>query len=285
MTINRRLLSSFTASSLMHLALIPVVALVMHTKPLKQINVPIEVIEIAPVEKPKAQVTPPPAPPPPPRIKPKPQEVTAPKLISKPKIIETKPPPIIGNTKKEINEPEPVVEPPPPLASMPEKPGSVQGGWNTGSRADEAEGNAAGAGNLFDKGDVGVVGGTGVEGGGGGEGTSGLGRRTEGDGAGGGGVSSGEALSGLARPLGGYQVKPRYPESARRAGFQGVTRLRVHVLESGRVGEVMIDQSAGFRDLDVAAMDAVKKWRFEPARRGKEPVSVWVMLPVKFELN
>jgi protein TonB len=264
------------------LALIPLAALVMHAKPLKPITVPIEIIEIAPPAELRKKVEV--APPPPPKAKPKPQNITAPKLISKPEI-DTKPQPPVGNTKEEIEEPEPVVEPPPPLASMPEKPGSVQGGWNTGSRADEAEGNAAGAGNLFDKGDVGVVGGTGVEGGGGGEGTSGLGRRTEGDGAGGGGVSSGEALSGLARPLGGYQVKPRYPESARRAGFQGVTRLRVHVLESGRVGEVMIDQSAGFRDLDVAAMDAVKKWRFEPARRGKEPVSVWVMLPVKFELN
>jgi periplasmic protein TonB len=280
--INRGLLSSFTASSLIHLALIPLAALVMHAKPLKPIMVPIEIIEIAPPAELRKKVEV--APPPPPKAKPKPQNITAPKLISKPEI-DTKPQPPVGNTKEEIEEPEPVVEPPPPLASMPEKPGSVQGGWNTGSRADEAEGNAAGAGNLFDKGDVGVVGGTGVEGGGGGEGTSGLGRRTEGDGAGGGGVSSGEALSGLARPLGGYQVKPRYPESARRAGFQGVTRLRVHVLESGRVGEVMIDQSAGFRDLDVAAMDAVKKWRFEPARRGKEPVSVWVMLPVKFELN
>jgi periplasmic protein TonB len=282
--INRGLLSSFTASSLIHLALIPLAALVMHAKPLKPIMVPIEIIEIAPPAELRKKVEVAPPPPPPPKAKPKPQNITAPKLISKPEI-NTKPQPPVGNTKEEIEEPEPVVEPPPPLASMPEKPGSVQGGWNTGSRADEAEGNAAGAGNLFDKGDVGVVGGTGVEGGGGGEGTSGLGRRTEGDGAGGGGVSSGEALSGLARPLGGYQVKPRYPESARRAGFQGVTRLRVHVLESGRVGEVMIDQSAGFRDLDVAAMDAVKKWRFEPARRGKEPVSVWVMLPVKFELN
>ena len=284
--INRRLLSSFTVSSLIHLALIPLAALMMHAKPLKPITVPIELIEIAPpAELPKqVEVAPPPPPPPPPKAKPKPQNITAPKLISKPEI-DTKPQPPVGNNKEEIEEPEPVVEPPPPLASMPEKPGSVQGGWNTGSRADEAEGNAGGVGNLFDKGDVGVVGGTGVEGGGGGEGTSGLGRGTEGDGAGGGGVGSGEALSGLARPLGGYQVKPRYPESARRAGFQGVTRLRVHVLESGRVGEVMVDQSAGFRDLDLAAMDAVRKWRFEPARRGKEPVSVWVMLPVKFEFN
>ena len=61
--------------------------------------------------------------------------------------------------------------------------------------------------------------------------------------------------------------------------------LRVRVLENGRVGEVNIEESTGFRDLDIAAMDAVKKWRFEPARRGNEPVSVWVMLPVKFELR
>ena len=61
--------------------------------------------------------------------------------------------------------------------------------------------------------------------------------------------------------------------------------LRVRVLETGRVGEVIVDQSAGFRDLDAAAAEAVKNWRFEPARQGKEPVSVWVLLPVKFELR
>jgi protein TonB len=283
------LVSSFTASSLIHLGLIPVAALMMHAKPLKPITVPIEVIEIAPIEQPKKVevASKPPPPPPPPRAKPKAQNITAPKLISKPEIIETKPPPVVGNTEEEIKdpEPEPVVEPPPSLAQLPEKAGAVQGGWNTGSRAGEAEGGAAGAGNLFGKGDVGVVGGTGVEGGGGGKGTAGLGRGTKDDGTGGGGIGSGEALSGLARPLGGYQVKPRYPESARRAGAQGVTLLRVRVLENGRVGEVNIEQSAGFRDLDFAATDAVKKWRFEPARRGKEPVSVWVLLPVKFELR
>ena len=119
------------------------------------------------------------------------------------------------------------------------------------------------------------------EGGGGGTGNVGLGRGAKGDGTGG----SGEALSNTARPIGGYQVKPRYPESARRAGLQGVTTLRVRVLENGRVGDVLVEQSAGFRDLDTAAVDAVKKWLFEPARRGKDPVSVWVLLSVKFELH
>lgn len=285
---DRRLLSSFTVSSIIHLALIPLAGLMMHAKPLEPIMVPVEMIEIAPAEalkKVEVAPSPPPAPPAP-KPKPNPSKITAPKLVSKPEVIQTtQPQPPIGNTKEEVPKPiEPIVEPP-PVAALPQKPGAPLAGWHSGSPASEAEDNAGGAGALFGKGDVGVVGGTGVEGGGGGKGSSGLGPGAKGDGTGGGGTASGEALSGLARPLGGYQVKPRYPESARRAGVQGVTTLRVRVLENGRVDEVLVEQSAGFRDLDLAAMEAVKKWLFEPARRGKEPVSVWVMLPVKFELR
>lgn len=268
---DRWLVPYFTASSLIHLSLIPVAALVIHAKPIRPVTMPVELIDLPRVEQPKKVEVAPPAPKPRPKL----QKITAPKLLSKP-VFETSPLPPTGNTKEEIKE-KPVEEPL-PLASLPDNDGAAKAGWNAGSKAAEAEGSAAGAGNLFGKGDVGVAGG------GGGKGTSGLGRGAKGDGTGG-GTGSGEALSGLARPLGGYQVKPRYPESARRAGVQGVTLLRVHVLENGRVGEVVVDQSAGFRDLDFAAMEAVKKWLFEPARRGKETVSVWVMLPVKFELH
>jgi protein TonB len=272
---DRWLIPYFTASSLIHLSLIPVAAMVIHAKPIRPVTVPVELIDVPRVEQPKKVEVAPPAPKP----RPKPQKITAPKLLSKP-VFETSPLPPTGNTKEEIKE-KPIEE---PIASLPDNTGAAKAGWNLGSRVAEAEGSAAGAGNLFGKGDVGVVGGIGMAGGGGGKGTSGLGRGAKGDGTGG-GIGSGEALSGLARPLGGYQVKPRYPESARRAGVQGVTLLRVRVLENGRVGQVVIDQSAGFRDLDFAAMEAVKKWLFEPARRGKEAVSVWVMLPVKFELR
>jgi TonB family protein len=271
----RWLVSSFTASSLIHLGIIPLAALVMHAQPIKPVTVPIELVDVPRVEQPtkKVEIAPPPAPAP----KPKPKNITAPKLLSKP-VLESSPLPPTGNTKEEVKEKP--LEPTPPLASLPDNSGAAKAGWNAGSKAAEAEGSAAGAGNLFSKGDVGVVGGSGVEGGGGGKGNSGLGRGTKGDGTGG-----GEALSGLARPIGGYQVKPRYPESAKRLGAQGVTTLRVRVLENGRVGEVLVEQSAGFRDLDLAAIEAVKKWLFDPARRGQEAVSVWVMLPVKFELH
>ena len=45
-------------------------------------------------------------------------------------------------------------------------------------------------------------------------------------------------LAAFARPLGGYQVTPPYPESARRLGVQGITHLRFEVLANGRVGSV-----------------------------------------------
>jgi protein TonB len=112
-----------------------------------------------------------------------------------------------------------------------------------------------------------------------------MGSPAEGDGPGGKGVSSSESVSTFTGPSSGYQVKPRYPESARRARAQGTTVLKLRVLENGRVGEIQIEKSAGHRELDVAAAEAVKKWVFEPARDGKTNVAVWVLVPVKFELQ
>jgi protein TonB len=101
---------------------------------------------------------------------------------------------------------------------------------------------------------------------------------------------SGEATAAVARitsarPQGGYQVRPSYPSSALRQGIQGTTMLKVHVLVDGRVGDVVVQQSAGHPDLDQAAVDAVRRWRFEPARRGSDPVAMWVLLPVEFQIR
>ena len=88
-----------------------------------------------------------------------------------------------------------------------------------------------------------------------------------------------------ARPQGGYQVRPAYPSAPRRLGIQGTTMLRVHVLADGRIGAVLVEHSAGHPDLDQAAMEAVRRWRFEPARRGADAVAMWVLLPVEFRLT
>ena len=93
------------------------------------------------------------------------------------------------------------------------------------------------------------------------------------------------AITQYARPQGGYQVRPGYPATARRLGIQGTTMLRVHVLIDGRVGDVVVQETAGHPDLDQAAADAVRRWRFDPARRGNDPVAMWVLLPVEFRLK
>jgi protein TonB len=97
--------------------------------------------------------------------------------------------------------------------------------------------------------------------------------------------TSTQGITRWAHPRGGYQVQPAYPHSARRLGIQGTARLRVQVLADGRVGEVVVEKSAGHDDLDRAAADAVRQWRFEPARKGAEAVATWVLLPVQFQLK
>ncbi len=94
-----------------------------------------------------------------------------------------------------------------------------------------------------------------------------------------------DGVTRTARPQGGYQVRPAYPSAPRRLGIQGTTMLRVHVLADGRIGDVLVERSAGHPDLDQAATEAVRRWRFEPARRGDDAVAMWVLLPVEFRLT
>jgi protein TonB len=154
------------------------------------------------------------------------------------------------------------------------------------------EGGAAGAGHLFERGDVGVIPGAGVGGGSGARGRGGLGLGDSGDGAGVGGVrpgpggeGSGEGSGSSSLPTGGYQVKPRYPDSARRRGVEGTVIIKAYVTEQGRVEQVQVEQSAGHGDLDAAAVEAVGRWRFQPAQRGRQAIAMWVSIPVRFMLD
>ena len=78
---------------------------------------------------------------------------------------------------------------------------------------------------------------------------------------------------------------PPYPLVARRKGEQGTVKLKVRVTREGSATEVQLDQSSGSPSSDNAALDAVKKWRFVPARRGDEPIDSWVFVPITFRLN
>lgn len=72
---------------------------------------------------------------------------------------------------------------------------------------------------------------------------------------------------------------------SKRLGEQGTVQLSVYVLQDGSVGEVKLKRSSGHQRLDQAALDAVRLWRYQPARRGSEAVATWFIQPVTFSLD
>lgn len=80
-------------------------------------------------------------------------------------------------------------------------------------------------------------------------------------------------------------ANPAYPWQARLRGEQGTVLLSVLVDARGRVGELRVERSSGSRVLDEAAVAAVRRWTFEPGRRGAEAVESWVRIPLRFHLE
>jgi protein TonB len=78
---------------------------------------------------------------------------------------------------------------------------------------------------------------------------------------------------------------PAYPRAARRNGEEGTVTLRVLVNQDGLATQVELERSSGSNLLDTAAREAVKNWRFAPARRAGVPVAAWVIVPVIFRLS
>ena len=78
---------------------------------------------------------------------------------------------------------------------------------------------------------------------------------------------------------------PRYPPLARRTRQEGKVVLGVLVDTGGGASQIEVRNSSGSEVLDEAALDAVKRWRFVPARRGDQPVAAWVLIPINFTLQ
>ena len=130
--------------------------------------------------------------------------------------------------------------------------------------------------------------------GGGSGGGAGSGQGTgigEGTGSGIGPGSGGGTGGGPYRPGSGItapdllrEVRPDYTDDARRLGIEGEVVLEIIVRADGSVGDVRVVQ--GLRGgLDRRAVDAVRQWRFSPARRHGVPVDVVVEVAIEFKLR
>jgi TonB family protein len=195
--------------------------------------------------------------------KPDPERVTPP------------PPPVVQATPKPVDPP-----PPPPRPAV--TPQVVAPVVTASSDARDKAGIPSEAPAETESQGSGTGGGAGT-----GQGT-GLG---EGTGAGIGPGSGGGTGGGPYRPGSGItppkllrEVKPDYTDDARRRGIEGDVVLEIVVRSDGSVGDVRMVQGLG-GGLDRRAIDAVRQWKFAPAKRFGTPVDVLVEVAVEFKLR
>lgn len=88
-----------------------------------------------------------------------------------------------------------------------------------------------------------------------------------------------------ATPLYKLIPKPRYPRLARTRGYQGTVHLNVLVGDDGMVKDLQVASSSGHPILDRSALESVRKWIFEPGKKGTTKIAMWVSVPVTFLIN
>ncbi len=80
-------------------------------------------------------------------------------------------------------------------------------------------------------------------------------------------------------------IRPVYPEIAQEAGIEGVVVVQAFIDKKGRVKETIILKGIPNTGLDEAAMEAIRKTRFRPAKQRERAVGVWISIPVNFKLK
>ena len=88
-----------------------------------------------------------------------------------------------------------------------------------------------------------------------------------------------------AKPRYRSNPAPDYPVPSRRRQEEGIVLLNVLVRPDGLPATVSLNRSSGYPLLDRAALDAVNRWTFEPARAAGVPVSSTILIPIRFSLS
>ncbi|MBV8207036.1 MAG: TonB family protein [Acidobacteria bacterium] len=101
----------------------------------------------------------------------------------------------------------------------------------------------------------------------------------------GGGIGGGvySVGGGVSAPKPIFDPDPDYSDEARKAKYQGIVELLCVIGPDGRVRDVRVQRSLGM-GLDEKAIEAVRKWRFEPSRLNGVAVAVNVLIDVNFHL-
>lgn len=83
-------------------------------------------------------------------------------------------------------------------------------------------------------------------------------------------------------PTAEFCPEPVYPPPLLAARIEGQVVLQLSVAADGTVVEAIVERTSGYAAMDEAALAAVQKWKFRPARRFGLPVAVQVRKPLRF---
>src|SRR5205814_1507187 len=78
-----------------------------------------------------------------------------------------------------------------------------------------------------------------------------------------------------------YKVEPEYTADAREKKIEGSVLLGVTIDHDGLPQNPQVKKSL-YPSLDQSAIDAVRKWRFEPAIKNGQPVSMYITVEIYF---
>lgn len=78
---------------------------------------------------------------------------------------------------------------------------------------------------------------------------------------------------------------PLYPTISKRLHEEGTVLLKVLIQSNGQATEVEIKKSSGFERLDQAALEAAKKWSYQPGTVNGKATSMWFNIPIRFILE
>jgi len=80
-------------------------------------------------------------------------------------------------------------------------------------------------------------------------------------------------------------VSPEYPELASEAEAEGAVQVEVTIDETGRVIFARVVASDTIESLNLAALEAAKKFLFKPAKQRDVPVKCRIVIPFRFTLD
>lgn len=87
----------------------------------------------------------------------------------------------------------------------------------------------------------------------------------------------------ITPPKATYQPEPEYPDKARKKKIQGTVMVSIVITPEGTVRDAKVVTSVD-KNLDQRALEAVSKWKFQPATKDGKPMALCTVVEIGFHL-